>query len=102
MSVTSVHQVQSLIGGRRRSLGWTQQQVADLAGVSRKWVSEFERGATVSVELPLLLRVLDALELSLEIVPVATSVTEPERLQPEVDLDQLLTQYRERGARGPQ
>ena len=44
----------------------SQAQLADRAGVSRKWIYEFEAGKP-SAELGLLLRVLDALDLTLEV-----------------------------------
>lgn len=52
--------------GTRRALGLSQEHVAQLAGVSRKWLSEFERGK-IHVELGLVLRVLEALDLSFTI-----------------------------------
>jgi len=61
MQVTTVHQYQALVRGRRKDLGLSQDRLARSAGVSRKWLSEFERGATTAVELPLVLRVLAAL-----------------------------------------
>ena len=52
--------------GRRRDLGLTQAELATRAGVSRKWVYEFEAGKP-SAELRLILRVVDALGLTLEL-----------------------------------
>lgn len=72
MVVTTVHGIQSLVRGRRTALKKTQAALAREAGVSRKWVSDFERGVSISVELPQLLRVLSALDLTIEITPLST------------------------------
>jgi len=67
--------------------------------VSRKWLSEFERGATTAVELPLVLRVLGALRLVVEINTLHAS---PGRSPdgPEegagLDLDKVLGDYSSR------
>ncbi|MGF1668297.1 MAG: type II toxin-antitoxin system Y4mF family antitoxin [Acidimicrobiia bacterium] len=52
---------------RRRSLGVDQETLASIAGVSRKLVSEIERGKP-TVRLDGLIRVLEALGLRLEIL----------------------------------
>lgn len=62
------------VGARVRSLraqkGLSQSQVASQAGVSRKWLSELERGkATVSLDL--LLRVVATLGGELDLRPQA-------------------------------
>jgi HTH-type transcriptional regulator / antitoxin HipB len=57
----------SVIRERRRSLGIDQETLASVAGVSRKLVSEIERGKP-TVRLDGLIRVLEALGLRLEIV----------------------------------
>ena len=51
---------------RRRSLGIDQQTIADLAGVSRKSVSEIERGKS-TIQMDVLIRVLTALGLTLDV-----------------------------------
>jgi y4mF family transcriptional regulator len=53
--------------GRRTDLGLSQVELARLAGVSRKWISEFE-GGHLSAEIGLVLRVLEALGLAFEVV----------------------------------
>ena len=80
--VSSVHEIQAQARGRRKALLLSQQQVADLAGVSRKWLSDFERHATTAVELPLVLRVLEALQLDVDIAPgVRVASKEAARLE---------------------
>src|ERR1022692_3201033 len=76
MQVTTVHQVQALVRGRRKDLGLSQESLARSAGASRKWLSEFERGATTAVELPLVLSVLAALDLAVDIRTKQPSVAE--------------------------
>jgi HTH-type transcriptional regulator / antitoxin HipB len=66
MRVRSIRDLAGAIRGRRRDLGLTQADLAESAGVSRKWVYEFEAGKPAA-ELRLILRVLDALDLELEL-----------------------------------
>lgn len=86
MRIRTAHDVASLVRGRRRDRGWSQAELARRAGVSRKWVSDFETGKT-SVDLGVVLRVLEVLELSL--VSAAS-----ERGTGEVDLDRHLDRFR--------
>ena len=51
---------------RWRSLSVDQQTLADLAGVSRKSVSEIERGKA-TIQMDVLIRVLNVLGLTLEV-----------------------------------
>jgi HTH-type transcriptional regulator/antitoxin HipB len=97
MQVATVHQIQALVRGRRKELTLSQESLAQSAGVSRKWLSEFERGATTAVELPLVLRVLAALRLAVEINTVSTDsddVPIGREQGVELDLDQVLSDYR--------
>ncbi|MEX1004230.1 MAG: helix-turn-helix domain-containing protein [Acidimicrobiia bacterium] len=55
-----------VIRRRRRELGIDQETTAQLAGVSRKSVSEIERGKR-TVRLDVLMRVVDVLGLRMEI-----------------------------------
>jgi len=54
------------VRARRKSLRIDQQMLADLAGVSRKSVSEIERGKA-TIRMDVLVAVLDALGLTLEV-----------------------------------
>lgn len=60
---------------RRLDLGWTQQQLADAAGVSRPWVSEFEHGKA-RVEMRLGFAVLHALRLIVTVAPSENTRTD--------------------------
>jgi len=61
MKIRNVADVAALIRDRRIQLGWTQQDLADKTGTSRKWVSDIE-SAKGSVNLSLVLRCLNALD----------------------------------------
>lgn len=65
-----VHTVADLgaaVRGLRLRQGWSQQQLGDAAGVSRRWVSELERGKRRG-ELERVLAVLEALRVGLQLV----------------------------------
>jgi len=95
LEVTTVHEIQALVRGRRTALNKTQGALAGDAGVSRKWVSDFERGVSISVELPQLLKVLAALDLAIDITPVtADSSRLPGMSSQDTDLDELLERHR--------
>ncbi|HEY7933333.1 MAG TPA: helix-turn-helix transcriptional regulator [Solirubrobacteraceae bacterium] len=66
MRIRSIRDLAAAIRGRRRELGLTQADLAMRAGVSRKWVYEFEAGKPAA-ELQLILRVMDALGLALDV-----------------------------------
>lgn len=67
MDVVSVHGMQALARARRRELGLTQSQVVARARLTRKWLSEFERGVASAAELPRVLRLMAALDLRLDV-----------------------------------
>jgi HTH-type transcriptional regulator/antitoxin HipB len=93
--ITSIRDVAAAVRGRRQNLGLSQADVARLAGVSRQWVSEFESGKPTA-ELGLVIRLLDALRLSLSIDERdASSRASLPSLSSPVDLDALLDDYRE-------
>jgi HTH-type transcriptional regulator / antitoxin HipB len=62
--IHSIRDLAAVIRGRRKDLGISQAVLAERAGVSRKWVYEFEAGKPTA-EFGLLLRVIDALDLQL-------------------------------------
>lgn len=102
MQVTTVHQVQALVRGRRRDLGLSQESLARSAGTSRKWLSEFERGKTTAVELPLVLGVLAALDLAVDISTnqlIAADLTADSDHERGLDLDDVLSNYANRDQR---
>jgi HTH-type transcriptional regulator / antitoxin HipB len=94
MLINSIHDLAVAVRVRRRDLGLNQADLAREAGVSRKWVYEFE-GGKPTAELGLVLRVLEALGLSIDLATdddradVATDAGG-------VDLDRHLAEYGER------
>jgi HTH-type transcriptional regulator / antitoxin HipB len=92
MRVNSIHDLASAARGRRLELGVSQAEIAARAGVSRDWVNSFE-GGKPTVELILVLRILEVLGLRLELADAAHS----QRSRPpgSVDLDALLDEYRQ-------
>jgi HTH-type transcriptional regulator/antitoxin HipB len=68
----------------------SQAALAERTGVSRKWIYEFEAGKPTA-ELGLLLRVLDALGLSLELAPDDGGAATGETT---VDLDAVIDEHR--------
>ena len=68
MKIVTIHDLASVARGRRLQLGLTQAELAERAGVSRDWVNYFERGKR-TVELGLVLHLLEALELEVELSP---------------------------------
>jgi transcriptional regulator with XRE-family HTH domain len=61
--MSAVNSIAATALAKRKALNLSQTEIALRAGVSRKWVSEFERGKA-EAELGLTLRLLDALELA--------------------------------------
>jgi transcriptional regulator with XRE-family HTH domain len=53
----------------RRDAGLTQAQLAERAGVSRRWIGELEAGKRPGAELSLVMRTADALGLQLSLAP---------------------------------
>jgi HTH-type transcriptional regulator/antitoxin HipB len=92
MRIRSIRDLAATIRGRRRELGLTQADLAMRAGVSRKWVYEFEAGKPAA-ELQLILRVMDALGLALDV-----GYTDGARHSrgTMVDLDTLIEEHRAR------
>lgn len=92
--ITSIRDLAAAVRGRRQRLGLSQADVARLAGVSRQWVSEFESGKPAA-ELRLVIRLLDALQLSLSLDERdADSRTSLPSVSSAIDLDVLLDDYR--------
>jgi HTH-type transcriptional regulator/antitoxin HipB len=69
----------------------SQAELAKRTGVSRKWIYEFEAGKPTA-ELGLLLRVLDALDLAVELTP--SDLSKADTAPATVDLDTVLDEYR--------
>lgn len=92
MRIGSIRDVAVAVRGRRTDLGLSQAELARLAGVSRKWISEFEAGKPTA-EFGLVLRVLDELGIVLDLIDCKE---DPSRAARRVDLDALLNEQRVR------
>lgn len=97
MYVTNGEQLQAVARNRRITLKLSQQAVATLAGVSRKWVSDFERGKD-SADLALVFRLLGALGLRVQVTrPGDEAGTGPRPVSSHtIDLDKLIDGAQER------
>jgi transcriptional regulator with XRE-family HTH domain len=92
MEVRTLRQLALAVRGRRTALRLSQAQLATRAHVSRQWVSEFEAGKETA-ELGLALRLFDALELRLQLIPAETAVPAGDS-DDAIDLDDLLDDHR--------
>lgn len=63
--VRTAAELGALAHAARTGRGWSQQQAADAAGVSRRFVSMLEGGGHTNAELWRVLALLDALEVEL-------------------------------------
>jgi y4mF family transcriptional regulator len=93
MRISTTHDLASAVRGRRRELGISQAELAMRAKVSRDWVNTFERGKH-SVDLSLVLDVLDALGLEVS-VDTTGAHTRP-RTDDASDLESYLDEYMSR------
>lgn len=91
MRIRSTHDAAAAVRGRRKDLGLSQADLAARAGVSRKWIYEFEAGKATA-ELGLVIRVLEQLGLALDF----GSGPGPRSSRRGVDLDALLKEHRGR------
>lgn len=85
--VRTIKDAANAVRGRRLELRMSQNELARRAGVSRKWVNEFEAGKPAA-ELHLVIRVLDAIGFRLAL---------DDRPDPDhgdgIDLDALLEEH---------
>jgi len=92
MTIRSIRDLAAAVRGRRIDLGMSQADLASRAGVSRKWIYEFEAGKS-RAEFGLVLRVLEALGLALE---VGTGGEARASAGGSIDLDALIDEHRGR------
>ena len=87
MRVRSLADSAALVRAHRIDAGLSQGELALRAGVSRKWINEFEHGKATA-ELGHVLRVLESLDLAISIDrPTTTSRSRG-------DLDEILDDHR--------
>ncbi len=104
MRITRIRDIGRLIRARRQELRWSQTELAQRAGTTRRWISEIENGkATAEIGLVLAtLRTLD-IELRLE-VPGArpdarTPALAPEEQPTPADLAAILAEHTDAATR---
>jgi y4mF family transcriptional regulator len=68
MRVRTARDIGALVRDRRALLGWSQQDLADRSGASKRWVVAVEAGKP-GAEIGLVLRALAALGLELDARP---------------------------------
>lgn len=99
MQVVSLADWRNIARARRRELGLTQVQAAAAAGVSRRWLSDFENARRE--ELQPLMRLLHALGLRIQVLTDEECFsTRPARDEGPVDLDAHLELLRARTRAG--
>lgn len=64
------------VRGYRLAKGWTQEELALRAGVSRRWVITLEKGQVSGAELSKVLRVLSVLSVELRLGPTPAPTVE--------------------------
>lgn len=69
MKVQTALALGDVVHERRQGLGWTQARLAHEAGVSRRWINEFESGKSATAQLRLVLDTLQVLGLVLDVRP---------------------------------
>lgn len=94
MKIRSVRDLVAVLRGRRTDQGWSQQRLADAAGVSRSWLANLELGKP-SAEVSRLLALFESLGLTLEISgPQSDDGDGGRSLRTErIDLDEHLRRY---------
>lgn len=66
MEVNTINLIGEKLKEYRKSKGFTQQDIADLSGVSRKVISELEQGKD-TIQFNIVLKILSVTDLKLEI-----------------------------------
>jgi transcriptional regulator with XRE-family HTH domain len=85
MRILSIADIAAVVRGRRMEFGISQGELAKRAGVSRKWINEFEAGGKAAAEMGHVLRVLEALDIGLDTVTGG-----PLPNDSDIDLDDIL------------
>ena len=83
MRIGNARDLGRYVRDRRRTAGLSQESLASKAQVSRRWLSELESGKPTA-EVGLILRVVTALGLYVDLLPVPA---------PEIDLDAYLDTF---------
>jgi HTH-type transcriptional regulator/antitoxin HipB len=83
MRVRTARELGAVVRDHRRAADLSQDELAQRAGVSRRWVAALEAGKA-GAEVGLILRTLAVLDLELDAVPAATGPSTG------IDLDEVL------------
>ena len=92
MDIRTPSDLGAVARGRRRALRRSQTNVAEAAGVSRAWLTEFENGKP-TVELGRVLSVLVALDLIVDVSAPDKPGGPVTRAATDLDLDSLMEEY---------
>lgn len=84
MFVNTSHDWGNLVRDRRNDLGMTQEELAERVGRARQWVVRFEAGHAGSANVDSLIRLLDVLDLYVE-VNAAADDEDPDPMFMDVD-----------------
>lgn len=76
MRIQTTKSAGAAVRSARLARNWSQQRLADAAGVSREWVSALERGKS-SLDFRLFLDVVEVLGLELTIAPNEAALADP-------------------------
>ncbi|WP_051197118.1 type II toxin-antitoxin system Y4mF family antitoxin [Jonesia quinghaiensis] len=85
----TVESVAQAVREGRDSRGWTQNQLAERAGVGRRFIVSLEAGHE-RAELAKVLQVLDVLDIHAAVLPPAVKRTK----MSDVDLDKVIDEFR--------
>ncbi len=88
MQLRTPNEIGHLVRDRRKSRGWTQDQLATRLGVSRLWIVQLEQGKA-TVQLGLVLRTLNELDVPLQ-VDLQPQSHSGMRLNDAIDLDSII------------
>jgi y4mF family transcriptional regulator len=91
MKPKTVRDIAAIVKGHRKTLGWTQAELASKVGVGREWVIHFEQGKPTA-EWGTVLRAFRVLGLALDLRPEAETPVPVSD-----DLDQILTSTTRQG-----
>jgi len=100
LHIRRAEDIAGLIKSRREELGLSQQALADLLAVSRKWVNAIEQG-NANAKLGLVLRALN--ELQIDVTACTHASTEqcievPAENDIDIDIDAIVDQPPPRGS----
>jgi HTH-type transcriptional regulator/antitoxin HipB len=97
MDFTTAGDLGLIVRARRAQLEWSQETLAQAAGVSPGWIAELESGTT-RAELDLVLRTVDALGFVLHLSAREHKPDDGVAPLVRINLDELLAQHRDAAA----